>query len=414
MTTFAAACPYADLFAPEFVADPYPALAIARREEPVRFLPDLNLWLVTRYADVRTVLRNPEVYTNANVQQPLFPFAPGTVDYLKSRGFAPGPALTGSDGALHKRLRGKVAKALDFTPRSLVAQSALVEHTAQEMVDALPRSGRFDIVAALTARFPARVVFRLIGFPERDHDQLLAWCMDRLRMFFGYSEAEEQLPIAEGLAAYWQYCVGFVASPEAREGDTIGSRLIAMHEDDPETLSATEVAGILFGLVFAGQETTANVLAETILLLLRDRSRWEAVRADRALIDRAFSEALRLSPPIAAWRRLAAVDTEIAGQPIPAGAHLLLHLGSTGHDESKFADGETFDLTRTNGEQHLAFGSGPHFCLGAPLAKMEVRELLKVLLDREPALSLAPQMLDYIPNISFRGPRELWVERSPG
>jgi len=405
-------CPYRDLFDPSFVADPYPALAEARRDQPVTFLPDVNLWLVSRHSDIIKVLRSPDDFTNANAQQPLFPLAPEAVRYLKDHGFAPGPALTGSDGTLHKRLRTAVSKALAFTPPNLSKLADRIAPVAVDMVSHLPTSSRLDIVASLTSKFPARVIFRLIGFPECDHDRLLGWCMDRLRMFFGRSTAEEQLPIAAGLAAYWQYCVGFVTDRLERSADDIAGNLLAIHRADPAELSATEVAGILFGLVFAGQETTSNALAETIRRLLEERSRWERVRSDRRLIDRAFAETLRLAPPIAAWRRFAVREVELGGCRIPVGSHLLLHLGSAGHDADRYARSEEFDLDHDQAPS-LAFGNGTHFCLGAPLAKLEARLLLSALFDAEPALALVqPQTFDYVANVSFRGPKAVWVTRT--
>ena len=408
----AARCPFDDPLAPDFVADPYPALGQARKDAPVHYLPTLGMWLVTRYADVQAVLKDTATFTNANVQQPLFPFAPEVVALLNQRNFEPGPALTGSDGALHKRLRQTVAKALAFTPKGMADAARLIGTEASHMVGNLPRSAPLDLVTELTSQFPARIIFRLIGFPANMNDKLLSWCMDRLRMFWGHSSVEEQLAIADGLASYWSYCEQFVAESLEQPGNDIAGNLIRLRRDNPDDLSLREIAGILFGLVFAGQETTANALAQMLWFLLEDRSRWERLIENRSLIDAAFSETLRLAPPIAGWRRYVARDAVIGGQPIRAGAHLLIHLGSTGHDQAKFAGADVFDLHRRDGGAHLAFGHGAHFCLGAPLAKLEARGMLEALLTLEPNLALVPdQRVDYVRNIAFRGPTSLLVER---
>lgn len=404
-------CPYSDLFDPEFIADPYPALAIARRENPVVHLPELNLWLVSTFSHVQQVLRDPEKFTNANVQQPLFPFAAETKQYLVQSGFSPGPALTGSDGDLHARLRKNLQSALEFTPDKLQELESMIEASACQLIDAVSPMSEFDLVQSLTFKFPARVVFRLIGFPEEHDDQLQGWCLDRLRMFWGYSSVQEQLPIAEGLSEYWRYCVDFVEHYRG-PNTSITRRLLDTHREDPEQLSKHEIAGIIFGLVFAGQETTANLLASMFMFLLSDRSRWDRVREDRNLSDRAFNETLRLAPPIAAWRRLTNEDVVLGGVQIPKGSHLLVHLGSAGHDEEKFVNAEKFDLDRREAAKHLAFGVGRHFCLGASLARLEARVVLNLVLDRMSDIELvSEQEINYVPNIAFRGPDRVLVRR---
>lgn len=405
-------CPYSDVLDPSFVADPYPALAQARQEDPAHYLPDYNMWLVSRYADVRAIFKDPDTFSNANAQQPLFAFAPEMAALLQERGFAPGPAISGSNGPLHKRIRMKIAKGLSFTPRNLAVIKAWVDEEAAELVAAFPRTASFDIRAAFTAQFPAKVIYRLIGFPPEMNGQLLEWSTDRMKLYWAQSTVEDQLAMAEGLAAYWRFCETFVEGRLNDPGDDITGNLIRLHLEEPETLSLKEVATIVFGLVFAGQETTSNALAQMIYLLLEDRNRWEAVKADPKLIDAAFNETLRLAPPVAAWRRLTERDVEIGGKAVPAKSHLLLHLGSTGHDADKWPDADSFRLDRERGDEHLAFGQSGHFCLGAPLARLEARSVIEVLTRLEPDLALVEgQKIECYPNISFRGPKALFVQR---
>lgn len=403
-------CPYKDLFDPEFIRDPYPALEFARKEEPVVKIDELNLWLITAHKDVLKVLRSPKIFSNRNVQSPLFPFSVDAVATLAKNGFSPGTALTGSDGPLHKRLRAELSKALDFTPERMTSLTESVKTAATQLLDCIVDE-QFDLVASLTFKFPARVVFKLIGFPDRDHDQLQAWCMDRLTMFWGRCPPDQQVKVAEGLSAYWKYCEDFVASSNLNE-DTITGRLLAINNEDESRVSRHEITTIIFGLVFAGQETTANALASMFRFLLEDRSRWSAVLDDRSMVLSAFNETLRLAPPIAAWRRYTEQDVEISGVQIPAGSHILLHLGSAGHDDVEFADPNSFDLKREDDDRHLAFGMGLHYCLGAPLAKLEAEVLLNMVLDRFPSLELLPeQTFSYIPNIAFRGPQRLLTKK---
>jgi cytochrome P450 len=405
-------CPFDDPLSPEFLEDPYPSLKLARDQFPVRHLEKYGVWLVTRYADVKAILRDDTTFTNANAHLPFFPFAEQTLRYLKERNYAPSLPLTGSDGALHKRLRERVGKALAFTPRKLAEVKQSVDEEAAKMVSALPRESPFDLVSHLTSLFPARVIYRLIGFPQEMIAQLLVWSSGRMKIFWSMSTLEEQLTMAEGLCDYWEYCKAFIAENVRNPQDNITGNLIRLHRENPDSLSLNEVTTIVFGLVFAGQETTSNATAQTIYMLLKESSRWARVVREPSLIDKAVNETLRLTPPVAAWRRYVTRDVEIAGQAIRAGSSLLLHLGSTGHDQSKFNDADTFDLDRPDGNDHLAFSHGVHFCLGAPLARLEATSLIAALLRGEPRLKLEEkQEITVTASFAFRGPKAIFVQR---
>jgi cytochrome P450 len=404
-------CPY-DPFDPAIVADPYPRLAEIRDESPAVFLHDTNLWLITRYADAKAILLDPQTYSNGITQKPLFPICKEAQAVLDEANFMPAPApvgLTGSDAPVHTRLRRYVARAAAFTAGKMAQLEPVARETTNELIDRVSGEQSCDAVASFTAALPARIIYEFIGFPRKDHAQLRAWCSDRLAMFWGKSSVEEQCHVAKGLASYWTYCLEFAESDQAPgtlTGDLVSLRLPGM-----EPLSRLEIAGILFGLVFAGQESTANVLGELLHILLKDPTLWEALGNDRSKIPGAFEEALRIAPPLSAWRRITTKATSIGGVDIPAGAHILVHLGSAGHDAAVFPEPEVFDPRRSNANMHLAFGQGVHSCLGAPLSRMEARVLLNGLLDRIPTLRLVqPQTVEYVPNITFRGPIKLFVE----
>ena len=409
-----ASCPMhsVDPFDPAFIADPYPILAQLRVGAPISYVENLNLWLVTRYDDAKAILLDPATYSNAMTQKPLFPIAEEAQQILDAANFMPHPApvgLTGSDAPIHTRLRKHLARAMAFTPKKIASLEEAVAQSSAELIDAFAHRGHSELVSELTGVLPARVVFKIIGFPEEDHEQLRLWCSDRLTMFWGRSSVAEQCKVADGLAKYWSYCLAFA---EAEQGPAcLTTELIRVSRDDPNPLSRIEIAGILFGLIFAGQETTANVLTETFRMLLEDRARWKALMEDRTLIPNAFEETLRLAPPIAAWRRITTKPTTLSGVDLPAGAVVLVHLGSAGHDESTFTDSESFDAKRENATKHFAFGHGVHFCLGAPLSRMEARILINSVIDRIPDIRLrTPQTFEYVPNIAFRGPKQLFVE----
>ena len=172
-----------------------------------------------------------------------------------------------------------------------------------------------------------------------------------------------------------------------------------------------EITSIVYGFSFAGHETTTNLIANTVRQLLIHSEAWNALCADSTLIANAVEEVLRFDTSVITWRRITTRATEIGGIPIPQGARLLLLLAGAGRDPERFADPDTFDIRRDNARTHLAFGKGIHFCLGAPLARMQARIVLELLCKRLPSLRLvADQVLTFPPNISFRGPEHLWVE----
>jgi cytochrome P450 len=177
-------------------------------------------------------------------------------------------------------------------------------------------------------------------------------------------------------------------------------------------MSALEITSVIYGLSFAGHETTTNLTSNAVRRLLENREQWKALCADPSLIPNAVEEVLRYDTSVISWRRITTKPVQIGGVDIPAGAKLLLLLGGTGRDAERFADPARFDVHREDAGRHLAFGKGTHFCLGAPLARMEARIVLELLTAAAPDLELMPdQRFDFPPNVSFRGPQQLWLRR---
>lgn len=396
----------------DFLDNPYPSLVEARRDHPVYFIEKYNLWLVSRYEDIRNILMDPATFSSANTHKSLFPTPQSVTDFLARSGYNPASPISASGGDLHKRLRSNVAKALSFTPSNLARIRVQGEALAEAMVGALPKKGEFDIVKLLTSRYPAHLIYRLIGFPPEMDRQMLDWSMDRLRLTWSVSSEDEQLAMAAKMVDYWNWCVNFVDENLDNPGDNIAGNFIRIHLQDPSRLSKLEVATLMFSLVFAGHETTSNSIGQTLRLLLEVPSRWEAIKQDPSRIIDYYNETLRYSPPVAAWRRVTTRPVRIGETDVPAGADLLLHFGSGGHDERKFEDGENFRPDLPGRDGHLAFSQGPHFCIGAPLAKLEAEVLLGVLAQRAPDLELVEdQEIKVISTISFRGPSSLLVRR---
>jgi cytochrome P450 len=393
-------------FDPAYLADPYPQLA----ESPAAFYaPELDMWVLTRFDDLDAVFRDPVTYSASIVQDPLFPLSQAARAEL-GPDFPLPRTMSNADPPDHSRIRRINLQA--FSARRTAALEPRVRAAAAELIDALPTTGSFDLVAGLSHPLPAFMIFALIGFPAADTELLKSWCGDRMAFSWGHPEPAEQLEIAGKMRRYWEYCTRFVAGRIAEPCDDFTSDLVRIHLADPGQLSPLEITSIAYGLSFAGHETTTNLTSNAIRRLLENRDQWDALCADPALIPNAVEEVLRFDTSVIAWRRRTTRAVRVGDTDIPAGARLLLMLGGAGRDAARFPDPERFDVHREDAGRHLAFGKGIHFCLGAPLARMEVRIVLELLTAAAPDLELVgDQRLDFPPNVSFRGPSQLWLRR---
>jgi cytochrome P450 len=395
-----------DPLASDYLADPYavlPAVAGA----PVFYAPSIDYYVVSRYADVEAVFRDPAAYSAAVAQAPLAPLAEQAQRILLAGGHRPQPSMVSLDGAAHARLRRPATRA--FTATRVARMVPTIASTVDSLLSAVD-GDRFDLVAALSFPLPANIIFSLIGVPAADYPRLKEWCGYRAALSFGRPAAADQVEIATAIAAYRRYLRAHVDTRAATRADDLTSDLLAIHDEDPDRLGLDEIASILFSLSFAGHETTTALITNTVRRLLEDPARWAAVVADPGLAAAAVEETLRYDPSVPVWRRVTTRPVTLGGVALPVGAKLFRWLAATGRDPAVYADPDTYDLTRANADTHLAFGKGLHYCLGAALGKLEARLAITELARRFPDLRLVEgQRLTFHPNISFRGPRRLDV-----
>ncbi len=400
-----------DPFAVHYLADPYPTLAGLRANEPVFFAPDLDMWVLTRAADIEAVFTDPQTYSAAVAQDPLSPPAEEAREVLRKWSFDVPHTMGSLDPPEHRRIRTHNVRA--FSARRIAELEPRVTQAAQEMVGAMLTQPTFDLVAELSFPLPAYMIFALIGFPPEDTEMLKSWCGNRMMFSWGRPGVAKQVEIAGNMGRYWHYCQEFVARRVTEPADDFTSQLLAAHHLNSAELSVREIAGIVYGLSFAGHESTTKLTTNAVLQLLTHRAQWEALCADPELIPNAVEEVLRFDTSVLAWRRVTTRPVRIGGVDIPAGSKLLLALGAANRDPAWFDDPDVFDVTRKRAARHISFGYGIHFCLGAPLARMELRIVLELLTRLAPDLELLQnQELSFEPNIAFRGPRELWLRRS--
>jgi cytochrome P450 len=401
-------CPVEHDFDPlsaEFLADPFAVLATLDADAPVFYAPLLDYYVVTRHADIDTVFHDNEAYSAANAQLPLVPLDPEAGRILLAGGHRPQPSMVSLDEPQHRRLRGPAARAL--TPRRVAAMEPTIRATLDQLLDVIDATEPFDLVSALTFPLPATVIFSFMGVPPEDYAQLKIWGGHRATLAWGRPSPAEQIDHATNMAAYRRYLRDLVAGKATDRADDFASALLAIHDEDPDALSQEDIASILFSLSFAGHETTNYLIGNALRRLLEEPDRWAAIVADPALIPGVVDETLRYDPSVPVWRRVTTRPVTLGGVDLPAGAKLFLWLAAAGRDPDVFDTPDRFDAERANAKRHLAFGKGIHFCLGSALGKLEAQLALAT---RFPGLRLVPdQELTFHPNISFRGPQQLWV-----
>jgi cytochrome P450 len=369
--------------------------AEARAIEPVSrvVLPSGHqAWLVSRYDDVRAVLSDPRFSRDLR-----YPDAPCLVE--------PGDFATGENGILnldppdHTRLRRLASKA--FTARRIEGMRGRVEQITLDLLDQMSaHQPPVDLIQEFAFPLPTAVICELLGVPFDDREQFWTWS----RMIvtpMQHSMAE--MAVAQRDCA--DHMRRLIAIKRARPGDDLLTGLIEARDDEAR-LSEEELIDLATSLLLAAQETTMTLIASGVVLLMRHPDQLAALRADPTLIGPAVEEILRYDCPADfLLLRVALADVEVSGVRIRKGEAVVPLNSSANHDEAHFADPATFDITRTH-NPHLGFGHGIHFCLGAPLARIQGQVALLALLDRFPGLRLAvaPDELAWRPPLSVRGP----------
>lgn len=414
MTTTGTAhgCPVNESFdplSPDFLADPYAAMAaLPREEQPIFFAPSIGYYVLTRYADIEQVFQDSVTYSAAVAQAPLVPLVPEAQQILLAGGHKPQPSMVSLDEPEHARLRKPAARA--FSMKRVTALVPVIEATTASLLDAVGPATEFDLIAALAFPLPVKIVFSLMGVPERDYSQIKHWSGYRAALGWGRPAPRDQVEIATGMAAYRAYLRKLVDVKLLEPGDDLTSDLVAVHREDPERLTLEEIASILFSLSFAGHETTTGLIGNTVRRLLEVPHWWSSIAQNPSLIPAAVEETLRYDPSVPVWRRVTTRPVTLAGVNLPEGARLFLWLAAAGRDAAAFSQPDVFDLHRPDSGRHLAFGKGLHYCLGANLGKLETQIAVAALASRYPLLRLgADQRLTFHPNISFRGPQVLRV-----
>jgi cytochrome P450 len=395
-------------FAGEQLEDPYAFYAIARREEPIFFSDVLKMWIVTRYDDVRAVLKEPTLFSSKDSIKSIAPLCPEALAVLRT-GVPPVPFIINTDPPEHSRFRRVINRA--FSGARIQALESQICSITQSLLDALAPQGRAEVISALAFPLPLRVIACLCDIDDRHIEHLKRWGQDFLALMSSVLSPERQVAVAQSVVEYQYFLREHIARKREHLGEDVTSELIAGSSDAP--FSEPELVHQMMGLVFAGHETTTHLIGNALYHLLREPTRWAELVAHPAAIPAAIEEVLRIEPPIPTFIRTATANTALGGVRIAAGENVLVVFGSANHDEHHFPEPERFDLHRHSESAHMGFGWGTHFCSGAQLARLEGRIVLEALTARWPNLRLAPgQQLHWLPTLMFRGVERLEIEWS--
>jgi cytochrome P450 len=376
------------LLSPAFVADPYELLHQLRTEDPVLWSPAIGGWLLTRYDDVVVTFRDTDTFgSEGRMTRAMDHLAPESREKLAAfRQHYTSKGLIHSDPPDHTRIRRLVLKA--FTPPVINAMRPQIQGIVDDLLDGVEAQGETELIEEFAFALPVTVLAIILGVPRSDAPRFRRWADDLLSFQGRNKPAEETLLTAQGaLVEARAYLTDLIAAKQADPDDSLLASLVAA-ESAGDALSKDELINTCMTFLVAGHETTTSLIGNGILTLLRHRDQWEDLKRDRSLVPRAVEEILRYESPVARQPRLVRRDTELGGKSLKQGDMAFQMLNGANRDPAHFEDPDRFDIRR-DPNKHIAFGLGPHFCVGAPLSRAEGQIALTSLTERFPDLTLA-------------------------
>jgi len=378
---------------PEFIADPYPTYHRLRAEDPVHHSP-LGFWVLTRYEDVVAALRDPRL-----IKEPIAAF-------VAARFGAPMPAMGLSmldrDPPDHTRLRGLVNKA--FTPRVVEGLRPHIQKIVDGLLARVEGAGTMDLIEEFAYPLPVTVICQMLGVPVEDRERFKQWGLDIARGLDAIllpPDSDVARRSAAARRALAEYFRALIAERRAAPRGDMLSDLIAA-EEAGDKLREDELLATCILLLVAGHETTVNLIGNGTLALLRHPDQLRRLRENPGLIGSAVEELLRYDGPVQRTARIPSADVTFDGRTIAKGEMVMPFIGAADRDPAQFPDPDRLDLTRTD-NRHIAFGWGIHFCLGAPLARVEGQIAISALVQRLPKLALAIDRPEYRQSLTLRG-----------
>lgn len=372
----------------------------------VHYAEDLGLWLISRHADVRRALADVATFGNALTLAPVYEVCPEAMSVIMQID-AP-PTTAAADPPVHPRTRRALRATFASTPDRVEAEyGPIIRRRVDQLVSRLAarRGDQVDLIPEFATELPLLVVLDILGVPDADIGRIRSWADGQIALIWGQPEPAEQVRLAQDLLEFWHYCEELVRRrvDSGHQGDDFISRALAYRDDDDAVLTVPEVASLAFNLLVAGHETTAGLLAHALDQALSSPRHWSELTTDPGAVSAFVGETLRFAPAIDGWLRVTNRDVTVGTVTIPAGARCLLLIGAANRDPAVFAHPDQFHPHRADVGNHLSFGHGPHFCIGAGLARLEAEIAIARLTEAIPGLRLATgQQRSYKANVALR------------
>jgi cytochrome P450 len=377
--------------------DPFPIYARLRDHDPAHWSARMKMWVVTRWDDVSRILQDPTRFSSDRFRKIRSEFATRRPDIEDVARILRDWAVY-RDPPDHTRVRGLLNKA--FTPRAVETMQPRIQQVVDDLLDRVAPRGTMDFIGDFAFPLPAAVIGAMLGVPTEDLPRLKTWSDEIAAYIGGAQRGRDNIRTAgQGLASVVEYFRDLIRARDASPKNDLVSVMLAA-EDRGDMLSQEEVVSNCVLLLFAGHETTTDLLGNGLFHLLRRRED-EALRRNPALVAGAIEEILRFDAPVAGKIKVAATGVELHGRRIAEGDSIAIMLASANRDPRQFPDADEFVITRD--VRHLAFGQGIHFCLGAALARLEALIAFTTLFRRFGRLELADDRPSWKPQIFFRG-----------
>ena len=373
----------------ELRADPLPQYEKLRSKDPVHRMRLIDGWILTRYEDIDMVLRDHRRFGNLG----------------RDYGYLPYISMLDLDPPEHTKVRGLVVHG--FTPRAVNSLEPRITKTVNELLDEIVDKPRFDLIHDIAFPLPIIVIAELLGVPPEDRDQFREWSDVAALVVDPLLDSQQIQDVRQTIEELFDYLETIAEDRRKHPQDDLVTALVNA-EEDGERLSREDLLINLVLVLVAGNETTRNLIGNGTLALMKNPDQLRRLRDDPSLLDSAIDEMLRYDSPVQLDSRIAREPVEIGGKRIESDQRVLCALGAANHDPEVFPEPERFDVGRAP-RNHLSFGRGIHYCLGAPLAKLEARLVFAGLLSRFESLRLVEEP-QYRDQITLRGLEDLWLE----
>jgi cytochrome P450 len=408
-------------FDPTTLQCPYPHYAKMRTDAPVHHIESLGMYFVTRHDMINEVIRDVQTYSSlfGNTSMPLPPEAREKMMAVLAEGYPRVPTMLTADPPTHTRYRRLVSKA--FTPRSIVDLEPTIRAITTRLIDSWIDSGRIEFVTQFGVPLPVEVIAKALNVPDDRLVDFKRWSDDSIAGIGTNIGIDARVEAERGVNEFQRYFADALEQRRVHPQEDLLTKLLnaRIDDDDPDVtdmraLDMPEMLSIIQQLLVAGNETTTKMLTEMMRLLAENPDKWAAVKADRSLIPGVVEETLRLSTPTQGMFRIATRDVELGGVHIPKGSRVVVVYSSANRDENIFINPDEFDPERANVTDHLAFGKGTHFCVGANLSRLEGRVALEEIAKRLDSFTLPDtNTFQYHPSFMLRGLTSLDLDVVP-